>query len=136
VKRQPHTSLDALFFCWRWSLQVPSPHRRAFHLRSSFEFTSQVSSTFWRVPNLLPKQGYLFPFFWPSGLQSFSTTQCLIMFPSSLPCLLSHPGLSLPAPVIAFFSFPSGIEVSSLWLSSLLTFLNSVDSILCILYLT
>ena len=31
---QPHPSLDVLSFCWRWALQVPSPHCRAFHLSS------------------------------------------------------------------------------------------------------
>jgi hypothetical protein len=30
---QPHPSLDALSFYWRWVLQVSSPYCRAFHLR-------------------------------------------------------------------------------------------------------
>jgi hypothetical protein len=30
---QPHPSLDALSFYWRWALQVPFSHCRAFHLR-------------------------------------------------------------------------------------------------------
>jgi hypothetical protein len=33
---QPHPSLDALFFYWRWTPQVPSPHCWSFHLRSLF----------------------------------------------------------------------------------------------------
>lgn len=34
VEWQLHPSLDALSFCWRWALQVPSIHCRTFHLRS------------------------------------------------------------------------------------------------------
>jgi hypothetical protein len=33
----PIPPLDALFFYWRWALQVPSPHCRALHLKSSHE---------------------------------------------------------------------------------------------------
>ena len=43
---------------------------------------------------------------------------------------LTHAPPSLPHPVIAFFSLPSGIEASSLGSFSLLTFLSSVDCIL------
>jgi hypothetical protein len=31
-----HSSLDALSFCWRWDLQVPSPHCRPFYLSPEF----------------------------------------------------------------------------------------------------
>ena len=34
VEWQPHPLLDVLSFYWRWTLQVPSPYCRAFHLRS------------------------------------------------------------------------------------------------------
>jgi hypothetical protein len=56
------------------------------------------------------------------------------MYPTSPLCLLSYPcpSLALP-PVIEFFSLTSGIEVFLLRLFSLLTFLSSVDFILCIL---
>jgi hypothetical protein len=66
----------------------------------------------------------------PSGLQSFSLTQYMIMLPSSHPCPLSHSWLSLLHHVIACFSIPSGIEASSLGPFCLVTFLSSVDYIL------
>ena len=55
---QTYPSLDSLSFCWRWPLQVPSPHCRAFHLRSFLSFeswkslTSQVSGRFSYLPRL------------------------------------------------------------------------------------
>jgi hypothetical protein len=33
VAWQSHTLFDALSFCGRWTLQIPFPHCRAFHLR-------------------------------------------------------------------------------------------------------
>jgi hypothetical protein len=52
------------------------------------------------------------------------------------PCPLSLSSCSLPPHLwlIAFFSLPSGNEASSLGHFSLLSLLNSVDCVLCILY--
>ena len=45
----PNLPLDALpVFILEVNLQVPSPHYRAFHLRSWASLTSQVSGAFWR----------------------------------------------------------------------------------------
>ena len=132
--------LSFLSFCWRWALQVPTPHCRTFHLRSlplSPEYLSPPGSLVHsrRSPHRLPSEGACFhSFCWPSGLQScFSTPQYLIMFPFSLPCPLSHPDPSLLTPMIAFFSLPSGTEAFSLGPFSLLTFLSSMNYILSIL---
>jgi hypothetical protein len=73
----------------------------------------------------------------PQGFNPLTPTQCLIMFPFSPSCPLSHPGLSLSLvpPIIAPFTLPSGIKSSSLGLLGLLTSLSSMDYILGILYL-
>ena len=91
-------------------------------------------------PNLLfPEVSCLHSFCWSLGLQFFSLTQYQIRFhspPYSSPILFTFPPRFLPpSPLgIAFFSLPSGTEVSSLEHFSLLTFLSSVDSILVIIY--
>jgi hypothetical protein len=66
-------------------------------------------------------------FCWPSGLQPFSLTQYQIIFPATFlfpPTPSTFPPKSLPPSplVIAFFSLPSGTEVFSLGLFSLLSF--------------
>ena len=139
-----NSPLNALSFYWRWTLQVPSPHCWAFHLKSltlspeSFSPSkSLVHSTV--SPHLPPpKIAYFHSFCRPSGLHSCFPTpspQYLITF--SFPPLLFPtqvpPSLYPPIPVIAFFSLPSRIEVSSLGPFCLLTFLSSMDCILGIL---
>jgi hypothetical protein len=80
----PHSSLDALSFCWRWALQVTSPHCKVLPLESWESLTSQNSGTFWRFPHFLhPEVACFHSFCWPLGLQSFSPTQHQIMFPSA-----------------------------------------------------
>jgi hypothetical protein len=134
----PIPSLDALSFYWRWTLQVPSPHCWAFHPRSLpwDSLTSQVSGTFSSIPHFLtPKIACFHSFCWPSGLQSFSKTQYLIMFPSSPPCTISYAEASLtltfcPHAVIVFFP-PSPSQVRSRhphFGPTALTFLSSVVS--------
>jgi hypothetical protein len=142
VRWQPPVSLDALSFCWRWALQDLSPHCREFHPRSLPLSSESLSPPRTLVHSegsshlLPPNVACCHSFCWPSGLQSFSLTRYLIMFPSSplcpfpiqvLPSLPPHPG-------IAFFSLPSEIEVSLLGCFCLLTFVSSVDCILGIPY--
>ena len=60
--------MPSLSFCWSWTLQVPSPQCRAFHLRSlslSPESLSPPRSLVYsRGSPLLPtSRSYLFPFF-------------------------------------------------------------------------
>jgi hypothetical protein len=95
---QPHPSLQAPSFCWRWALQVPSPHYRACHLRSLLLSPERLSPPRSLVcsggtPNLqrLPVS------ILSAGLQGFSH------FPPTLPghvplspYLLSIPGPSIP----------------------------------------
>jgi hypothetical protein len=95
--------------------------------------TSQVSDTLVHSggsPHLLsPEVVYFYSFCWPLGLHSWSS-QYLVMFP--LPFTVPSPTKippSLPLPSF-FFSFPSGIEASSLGPFGLLTFLSSVDCVL------
>jgi hypothetical protein len=116
---QPHLSLDALSFYWKWSLQLSSPHYRTFNLRflplSPKSLSLLRSLVHYRVSHhhLPPEVACFHSFFSSSGFQSCSPwhTQ-LIMFPSSS-CSLSHTDAS-PPPMIAFFFFPRGIEESSL----------------------
>jgi hypothetical protein len=130
-----HSSLDALSFCLRWALQVPSAQCRAFHLRSLPL----------RPENLLPHRflvhsggspqpptspSCLFPFF-SAGPQDFSP------FPHPIPhhvhlfptCPRSFKGPSLPPTPLRLFSSASS-EASSLGPFCLLTFVRSVDCIL------
>jgi hypothetical protein len=105
---QPHSSLDALYFCWRWTLQVLSPHCRAFHLRS-FEslWVQRVSylQELWYIlegtPNLLsPKVAYFYYFCCPSGFHSCSpSSQYLIMSSQYLIMSSSSPLVWFPTQV-------------------------------------
>jgi len=49
----PIPPFHALSFCWRWALQVPSPHCRAFHLRkritSPLLVGLQTGTTLWKL---------------------------------------------------------------------------------------
>ena len=68
---QPHPSFDALSFCWRWALQVPSLQCRAFHLRSLPLSPESLSPPMSLVhsresPQLPTSRGCLFPFFLPA----------------------------------------------------------------------
>ena len=142
---QPHPSLDALSSCWRWALQVPSPHCRAFHLRSlplSPESLSPPRSLVHSggSPQPFTSQGYLFPFFLLALRASVLfphpiAGQVPLSSPHFSPTPSTFPPRSLPPSplVIAFFSLPSGTEASSLGHFSLLT-LSSVDCIFGILY--
>ena len=112
-----------------------SSHYRAFHLRSLPLSPESLSP-----PRSLvhsegphnpppPEVACIHSFCWSSGLHSFSRTQCQIMLhlltlpPSNFPPRSFHFSHLL----IAFFFFPSGTEVSSLRLFSLLTFWSSLD---------
>jgi hypothetical protein len=87
--------------------------------KSCESLTSKVSGGLWYIlegppTSYLPK---LPASILSAGLQGFTPvrpTQYLIMLSPSPPSLLSYPGLSLslPPPVIAFFSLPSEIEKS------------------------
>ena len=107
---QPIFPLDDLSLHWRRTLQVPSPYCRAFHLGSlplSPESLSPPRSVVYSrgFSNLLHiKDACFHSFCWSSALQSFSPPpQYLIMFLSSSPCLLSHPG-PLHPPCSDFFN--------------------------------
>ena len=123
---QPHASLDALSFFWRWALQVSSPQCRAFHLRSLS----------WS-PEKVPRISYL------PRLPAFFLLALLaaVLLPDPIPdsVTLSPPSSFLPRSLlpsslmIAFFSLPSGTEASSLGHFSLSTFFSSVDCMLGIL---
>jgi hypothetical protein len=130
----------------RWTLQIPSPHCGAFHLRSLLLSPESLLPPRSPVhltgfPYLLPPEvPYFHSFCGPSGLHSCSPppSKYLIMCsPFSLPLpspTQVPPSFSPPTcPVIAFF-LPSGIEASSLGLFGLLTFFRSMDCILGILY--
>jgi hypothetical protein len=141
VRWQPNPSLDFLPFFWRWSLQVPSPHYRPFHLRylplsPEIFFTSKVPGTFWRVAPPPTFWGCLFPFFLlalrPSVLFPHLIPDHVPLFPSLFP--FPHRFLPPSPLVISLFSLLSGIEVSSLGPFGLLMFLSSVHSTLTILY--
>jgi hypothetical protein len=104
VRWQLHPSLDALSFCWRWTLQVFSLHYRAFHLRSFFLSSESLLPPRYLVysrgfPHLLPVKVACFHFFcWP--------LQYLLMFPLFLPCPLYHPGLLFCLPSCDCFLLP------------------------------
>ena len=111
MRKQPHLST----FYLRCTLQIPSPHYCAFHLRSRLLSVESLSTLRSLVhsrgsPYLLVKTSvaYFNSFYWVSGLLSCSP-QHLTMFPS--PIKLSHlgPPVFLLNP-IAFFSLPSEIE--------------------------
>jgi hypothetical protein len=142
---QPHPSLGALSFFWRWALQVLSSQFRAFHLRSlplSPESLSPPMSLIHSGESSYPQpptsRGFLFPFF----LLAFRASA---LFPHPIPSPFPHRSLP-PSPLgVAFFSLPSGTEASSLEPFSLLNyyyyyyyyfffFFSSVDCILAILY--
>ena len=106
------------------TLQIPSPYFWEFHLRSLHLSPECLSSTTSLVhsggfPHLLsPEFACFHSFCWPSRLHySFLIpTSIMVMFPFSLPCLLSHtsPSHSLHfIPEIAFFSLPNRIDASS-----------------------
>jgi hypothetical protein len=91
---QPIPPPDALSFHWRWTLQVPSPHWRAFHLRSlplsSESLSPPRSGTFWRVPPPPPSVVVCFhSFCWSSGLHTYPTSLLPVPFPTQV-----HPSLS------------------------------------------
>ena len=94
MRKQPHLST----FYLRCTLQIPSPHYWAFHLRSrllSVESLSPLRSLVHSrgSPYLLVKTSvaYFNSFYWVSGLLSCSP-QYLTMFPFFTPCpLLSRP---------------------------------------------
>jgi hypothetical protein len=92
------------------------------------------------VPQPPISWGCLFTSFWLAfGASVFSPHPITVRLPSILPMLPTQatvPPNSLPPspPVIAFFSLPSGTEMSSLGHLSLFRLLSSVDCILCILY--
>jgi hypothetical protein len=137
VEWHPPPSHDALYFCWRWTLQVPSSQCRAFHLRTLPLSPENLSTPRSLVhsggsPQPPTSQSCLFPFF-------LLALRAPVIFPHPIPDqvpLFSQPTFpprSLPPflLVIFFLSLPSGIEASSLRPFTLLTFLSSVD---CILY--
>jgi hypothetical protein len=118
--------------CWRWTLQVPSPYCQLFHLRFlplSPENLSLPKSLVHSGGSLQPpvSQYFLFPFF-------LLALRASVLFPHLTPDQVPHPPLLFslstfphrllpPSPlVIAFFSLPSGSEVSSLGHFSLLIF--------------
>ena len=85
---QPHPSLDVLSFYWRWTLQVPSPECRTFHLRSLslrperlLPPRSLVHSG--RSPQPPSSRGCMFPFF---------------MLPLGISVLFPHPIGEAPRP--------------------------------------
>ena len=121
------------------SLQVTSPHCWTFWLMSfplssgSLSFPRSLGLS--RVsPHVhLHTAAYFYSFSWPSGLLSCLTPPYLILAPISSHSPLSHPGPSIPLPpVIILFSLLSGIEVSSLGPSPLLSFIRSVSCIMVI----
>jgi hypothetical protein len=120
---QPHPLLDALSFYWRWALQVPSPHCRAFHLRSvplGLESLSPPRSLVHSRGSHQPptSQGCFFhSLCWLSGLQSFPPTQYQIMSPKPPS---PFPPTSLPPSylVVVFFSSQVGLRCPDLGLSA------------------
>jgi hypothetical protein len=109
VFSNPISLLDVLSFYWRWTLQIPSTHCRAFHLRSPTLRPESLSFPMSLVlsrgsPYLIPSKVHVHSFCWPSGLQSCSLPStptptprsCQILFPSSVPCPLHQPEPSLP----------------------------------------
>ena len=143
----PPLHRDVLSFYWRWALQVPSPHCRAFHLRSlplspeSLSLPRSLVHPRGSPTSHLPR---LPVSILSAGPQGFSPvllhsrppiSDHVPLFPSLSPF---HPrSLSpFPTPLIAFFSFPSGMEASSHHGPfGFLAFLSSVDCILGILYI-
>jgi hypothetical protein len=101
-----HPSLDALNFCCRWVLQVPSPHCRASHLRCLLLISENLSRPkslvhFWRIPptSYLLRLLVFILSAGPQGCRPFPPAQYYIMFPSPPPSiyhLLSFSGSSLP----------------------------------------
>jgi hypothetical protein len=110
---QPPPSLDALSFCWRWALHVPSPHCRAFHLRSlplSSESLSPPMSLVHSGGSPQPpiSRGCLFPFFLlvlrASVLSLYPILDHVPLSP--LPQPLSLPGPVLLSPCDCFLLPP------------------------------
>jgi hypothetical protein len=104
--------------------------------------TSQVSGTFWRVPQPSISQGCLFPFFLlalrASVLFPHKITDQIPLFPLIPPPIHFPPRSLPPSPlVIAFFSLTSGTKASSLGHFSLLNFwvLWIVSWVFCIFLL-
>jgi hypothetical protein len=100
---QPHPSLDALSFCWRWALQVASPQCSAFHLRS-LSLVPRVSPP----RSLIHSAGSPQPLTWGCvflffllALRDFrpfplpNTQSCSPLWESGVPHPLSLPGPSL-----------------------------------------
>ena len=126
---QTPISLYALSFYWRWPLQVTSPHCGAFHLRSLLLNTESLSPPRSLLhsgstpppPRLHSEDAWFHSFCWPSVPSPYPLPDHVPLFPS----LSTFPPRSLPpsipSPVIAFFSLPSGIKASSLGPFSLLT---------------
>jgi hypothetical protein len=107
----PILPLDALTFYWRWTLQVPFPHCRAFHLRYLPLSSKSISLPRFLLqsrgsPHLPPPEvAYFHSFCWPSGLHSCflpPTPDHVPLFPS--PSSLPLRSLPPSAPLIAFFS--------------------------------
>ena len=106
------------------------------HFESRESFTSQISGAYWRAPptsylwrlpvSILSAGPQVFsPFLSPNIRSGSNAPFSPVYFPSQVS----------PSPlVIAFLSFSSGTEASSLGHFSLLIFLSSVDCILYILY--
>ena len=136
-----HPSLDALSFCWRWTLQVPYSHCRAFYLKSlplSSERVSPPRSLVFSGGCPQPPTFYFLTF--PVSFFLLAHRASVLFphtipdhVPSSSPHPLSLQGPSLP-PSLWLLSSPSQVGLSHPHLGSLLTFLNSVDYILGILY--
>jgi hypothetical protein len=136
------SSLYVLSSCWRWALFVPSPYCWAFHLRflplspESLSPPRSLGLSGWS-PQPPTSRGFQFLFFLLALRASVLFPH---LIPDQVPLSSQPPSPFLPqylpcSPVvIAFFSLPSGTEVSSVGSFSLLAFLSSVYCILCILY--
>ena len=128
---QPYPSLDALSFSWRWVLQVPSLHCRAFHLRSlplnpeSLSPPKSLVHILEGPTNLLPPKVNCFLILLILRASVLFAEPIPDHVPLFIPYPLSLPGPSLlPASCGCFLlpHLPSETEVSSLASFRLLTF--------------
>ena len=102
-----HPLLDALSFCWRWTLKVPSPHYRAIHIGSLPLSPESLSPP----RSLVHSRGADQP---PRGFNPFPSPNTRSGPPSPPPSTFPPRSLPPSSLVVAFFFLPSGTETSSL----------------------